>query len=92
MAFDPTRSPLGHNVPAFPSNADALTPNDTVGVDSAFHVYVGGGGDVTIVPADKANDGDTRTFKNVPAGAIVPCMARWVVATGTTATDLLKVY
>lgn len=49
-------------------------------------VYVGQGGDITLVPAR----GDTAvTFRNVPAGTVLDVRVRAVKATGTTASDMV---
>lgn len=52
-------------------------------------LYVGVGGD--IVMRGKADSGD-QTWKNVPSGAILPFRARYIRATGTTATNILAIF
>lgn len=49
-------------------------------------LYVGTAGHVTLRCIDDAAD---VVFRNVPAGAIIRARARFVRATGTTATDIL---
>lgn len=49
-------------------------------------VYVGQGGDVTMLPIDNATD---VVFRNVPSGAILDVRASAVRATGTTAADIV---
>jgi hypothetical protein len=68
-----------------------ITPNDDEDLPRlARGIYVGGGngespGDVKIVtPA-----GSTLTFKNVPVGSTLPWVAKRVMNTGTTATNLI---
>lgn len=51
-------------------------------------VYVGTGGDVRAYDLD----GTPATYKNVPAGATLPTRVLRVLATGTTATDLVALY
>lgn len=49
-------------------------------------LYVGTAGHVTLRCVDDTAD---VVFRNVPAGAIIRARARFVRATGTTATDIL---
>ena len=80
-------------VPTLPGGAVAVTLSDTTTYSNngkGVAVYVGVGGDVSIVP----NNGDRSTavvFKGVPAGGVVPCRAYIIRTTGTTATDLVAV-
>lgn len=77
-------------VPTFPGHAFAITPSDSDDYKGGIVVYVGVGGDVAIVPFQ--GDGSTAvTFKNLPAGACVPVVARKVMSTNTTATNLVGV-
>jgi hypothetical protein len=67
----------------------AITKSDTV--DFGFVVrgiYVGGAGDVVAVMED-----NTRcTFVAVPAGVLLPILARRVHSTGTSATNMVGLY
>lgn len=69
---------------------DAVIPSDTVALakGSADSFYIGGAGDVVL----KGEDGDAATFVGVPAGSILPCGGKIVMATGTTATDIVAIY
>lgn len=78
--------------------ARAITPNDSGDLrlsnqdgtkTECRSLYVGGAGDVAILAS-----GDTASvvWKAVPAGAIVPVEARTVLATGTTATNIVAIY
>lgn len=76
-------------------NCFAITPTDnTQFTDGAGNtifatgVYVGVAGDVTLCPVDAVNAG-VVTFKNLPAGHILPVRCQGVNATGTTATNLI---
>jgi len=63
-----------------------ITPHDTNELTAVTRgIFVGGAGDVA---ARLSNDTATLTFKNVPAGAILPIRAK-IVTTATTATDLV---
>ena len=66
--------------------AEAVTPDD--GADLAFvtrAVYVGQGGDMNIT----LKSGDTIVLRGIQAGVIYPLRAVRVLATGTTATDIV---
>lgn len=68
------------------SGAFAITPNDSTDLTTeARGIYVGGTGAVTLI----GSDGATIAFSAVPAGAILPIIARRVLSTGTTATALV---
>lgn len=74
-------SPLSHAAP--------VTPDDSVGLIATTRaIYVGGGGDVAIT----TRGGETVTFTNAPEGLMLPVRATHVLATGTTATDLLALW
>jgi hypothetical protein len=63
--------------------------SDTVDLPQvALKIYVGAVGNVKITGVD----GDTFTFLAVPAGTILPVMAKRVFVTGTTATALCGLY
>jgi len=74
-------------IPRFPEKAEAVTPSDTT-VFEASSIYVGGAGNVAVEPLD---GGNTVTFVML-AGSVVPVRVRRVLATGTTATSLVRVY
>jgi hypothetical protein len=68
----------------------AFTPSDTADLpDTPKALYVGTGGDVTLIAVDAPADAGGVTFRNLPSGALLPVRARRVMATGTTAADLL---
>jgi hypothetical protein len=73
--------------------ATALTKSDTVAIAVglpgvyAKRLYVGGTGDVTIVPAgDNSAVPTPVTYSAVPAGTYLEVQARMLMSTGTTAT------
>lgn len=74
--------------PMFPEGAEAITTSDTVDLASPSVVYVGGGGDVKVTTAN----GDVVTFTGLVAGGVIPVRVKRVWATGTTATNLVRVY
>lgn len=89
----------------FATEAVAITKNDALNQANHLHgasLYVGGKGDVAVVMQgvlDISGD-DTKTissddvdviFKNVPDGTFLPIAVDFLVDTGTTATDILKI-
>jgi len=66
-------------------NCIAITPADADLVAPVRALYIGGSGNLRI--SDTGNC--AVTFSNVPAGVILPVMARRVWATGTTASNII---
>ncbi len=70
----------------------AVTPSDTALLSDATHgLYVGGTGDVTVIFAEDATNTPV-TFKAVPVGAVLPVSVIRVMATNTTATNIVAVF
>lgn len=68
----------------------ALTPTDGADLaDVPKAIYVGTGGDINMIAA-----GDTAAvpLKNVPTGTILPVRAKRILATSTTASNLVALY
>jgi len=65
-----------------------VVPNDAkdLGASKPSGIYVGGTGDLTVVLM--AND-TLLTFYNVQAGTMLSLRAKRIMATGTTATNIL---
>lgn len=64
----------------------AITPNDGANLpDTARAIYVGGTGDVTLITPR----GTSLLFKAVPTGQYIFAYTNKVMATGTTATNLV---
>lgn len=70
----------------FGYHAKAITKSDADIYDRGFYVYVGGAGDVAVMP-----EGETVavTFAGMAAGTVVPCRVKAVLSTNTTATNLV---
>lgn len=66
----------------------AVTPSDTTSFGPCRALYVGTGGDVVVVGID----GVAATFANVQSGTILPCHAKRVNLTDTTASDIVALY
>ena len=70
------------------SEAEVITPNDTVALLLATRaLYVGGAGDVRV----EMLSGDIVTFTNMQGGVFYPIRITKVLATGTTATNMVGV-
>lgn len=76
------------NVPSFPPKHRVITPSDTTVFDYPTSVLVIDGGDVAI--ADE--DGYVITYEAVPAWTVVPVIASRVMATNTTAANLIGIF
>ena len=88
------------NQPDFGTKATIVTPSNTItfaeNIQSAC-LYVGVGGNVSVILSgvtNAAGDGpplaaQAIVFKGVPAGSILPVIVDYVLATGTTATDMI---
>lgn len=71
------------------SDFDEITPHDTNLLSNVTRgIYVGTGGDVAVVSIR----GTTAVFANVPDGSVLEIRARQILATGTTATDLVALW
>lgn len=70
-----------------PSRAAAVTPSDTAGTYAAA-LYVGGAGNLKVTTVE----GDAVTFSSVPAGTIIPLQVKLVWSTGTTATNIVRMF
>lgn len=68
--------------------ADEITPHDTNTVEKTRGLYVGTGGDITVVNLQ----GNSVVFANVPDGTILPIRITAVKATGTTASDIVGLW
>lgn len=90
MSTDPYAS-HGRSPGAPARRAAPVTASDTTDLPVwAKALYLGQAGDVRLIPAGA--DGATAvTLKNHPAG-YVPVQARRVLATGTTAADIVALF
>lgn len=73
-------------VTTFPYAAKAIIKSDSDYYNRPIAVFVGGAGDVSIIPW--IGDRTTPVVFPMPAGQVVPCLAYKVLA-ATTATDLI---
>lgn len=71
----------------------AVAPSDTQDLaDVPTSLYVGNGGDITMIGIDAPSGAPGVLWKNVPAGMILPFRARRILAAGTTAANILALY
>lgn len=76
----------------FSKLVSAVTPSDSVALpDITRYVYVGGVGDLAVIMADDATQTPV-TFKAVPVGTVLPIAVSRVMATNTTATNIVAMY
>ncbi len=74
--------------PMFPGGAATFSNSDTVNLESPSVIYVGGAGNVKVTTAQ----GDEVTFIGLQMGIVIPVQVIRVWSTGTTATNLLRIY
>lgn len=70
-----------------PNRAGAVTPSDSA-TTFANALYIGGSGNVSVV----TEGNDTVTFSNVPAGSTIVLRVVQVRSTGTTATNIVRMW
>lgn len=77
--------------PMFPGDAAAVTPSDVRDLPEISVIYVGGFGTTGAVKVTTAQGTDV-TFTGVPAGFVIPVQVRRVWSTGTTATNIVRIF
>jgi len=83
-----TRTNPSPTFPMFPGGAATFTASDSVNLPTPSVIYVGGAGNVKVTTAQ----GDEVTFSGLAAGQVIPVQVIRVWSTGTTATNLLRIY
>jgi hypothetical protein len=74
-----------------PPNAIAITPDPVKVYDPPIELYVGGAGNVLVVPYGRNSDA-TVLFTAAPAGSMLPVLCKQVLAAATTATQLVGIF
>jgi len=74
--------------PMYPGGAEAVTPSDSVNLTTPSVIYVGTTGNVKVTTAQ----GDATTFVGVISGSVIPVQVIRVWSTGTTATNIVRIY
>ena len=88
MANDNIRPAPGLDSPA--GSAAAVTASNTADlITPARALYIGGAGDVVV---NMLGEGSSITFAGLAAGSILPVRVSRVLATGTTATDIVALW
>lgn len=83
--------PLPSIPPAPAVHLFAITPSDTMVFPTATRgLWIGGAGNVAIVAL--SDTGSPVTLTAVPAGTLLQIAAQQVMATGTTATDIVGMW
>lgn len=73
--------------------AVAVVPADGADLtDVPTSLYVGSAGDLTMIGVDAPPAATGVTWKNVPAGTLLPFRPRRILATGTSAANILALY
>lgn len=74
--------------PMFPGDAAAVTTSDTNNLREPSVLYSGSGGAIRVLTAE----GSDVTFSALQPGAILPVRVIRVYATGTTATNIIRIF
>ena len=96
QAYDPAKDPFASNADARTAQCThwaAVTPSDAT--DLARYpkaIYAGVGGDIAMVGAHAPDGSAGVVWKSVPAGVPMPVVPRRILATGTTATNIVACY
>lgn len=77
--------------PMYPGDAAAVTPSDTRDLPEISIIYVGTYGTTGAVKVTTAQGTDV-TFTGVPPGFVIPVQVRRVWSTGTTASDIVRIF
>lgn len=87
--------------PDFGTFAEEITASDTISAATNLNssaLFIGSGGDVTVIIAGTVGSsggfptsGQAITFKNLSNGCFLPVIVDYVLATGTTAADIVAV-
>lgn len=86
--FDPVLSDKGLESPA--DSHLPVIPSDSDDVPVVFRaIYIGTGGDLVCIAA---KNGQTATYKNLPSGTLLPVRPSRILATGTSASDLVGMW
>jgi hypothetical protein len=71
-----------------PKRFSAITPSDTANTQFIVGLFIGIGGDVAV----QGSDGVSVTFKNVSSAAYLSGNFYKILATGTTATNIVGLH
>ncbi len=72
--------------------ATEIVPDDDVDLAVVPKgIYVGTGGDIAMIGARQPSGSAAVIWRNIPSGALIPFRPRRILASGTTASDLIAV-
>ncbi|MGR6329199.1 spike base protein, RCAP_Rcc01079 family [Sphingomonas sp. XXL09] len=72
--------------------AAEIIPSDGTDLDQIPKgIYVGSAGDIAMIGVGDLAGSTGVIWRNVPAGALIPYRPRRILATGTTAADLVAI-
>jgi len=74
--------------PMYPGDAAAVTPSDTNNLREPSIIWVGTAGNVKVTTAQ----GTDVVFTAVPGGTVLPVQVIRVWATGTAATNMVRIF
>lgn len=74
--------------PMYPGDAAAVTPSDTNNLATPSVIWVGTAGNVKVTTAQ----GTDVVFTSVPGGTVLPVQVIRVWATGTAATNIVRIF
>ena len=88
--------------PDFGTFASDVTASDTISSTTNLNssaLFIGSGGDVTVILSGVVGSsgsglptaGEAVTFKNLSNGCFLPVIVDYVLATGTTAADIIAI-
>ena len=85
------------NQPDFATRAATATPIDTISSATKLNsaaLYVGVGGDLSVIIAGTSNPtlADAVVFKGIVAGSFIPVIVDYVLATDTSASEIIALY
>ena len=69
-------------------NAAVVTPSDTTALPQIQQIFVGGAGNVAVTTVG----GQVLTFTGVLAGTVLPVRCTKIMATNTTATNMVAMW
>lgn len=74
-------------------NIAVVTPNDTTDLSNVTRwLWIGGAGNVAVVPAGAETNSGPVTITGVAAGTLLPIRVSRVKATNTTATNIVALW
>lgn len=66
-----------------------VVKSDSTVFSQTSAIFVGGGGNIALRLIGSST---TAVYKNIPSGTFMPVEADQVLSTGTTATDIIRVF